>query len=133
MTNFPLYDSLVKDLPKRDLTVKQKEDFLVKVQEINDAGTELLVALIQYHALQSGETTNGTTNGTTVEKVPYKGTCVGTKNAKCAKTVKSNTEDITWDLLSFPIKLRQILYKFVAMHLKSMMEEVSRQERHEIC
>ena len=28
MSNFPLYDSLNKNFPKKDLTVKEKEEFM---------------------------------------------------------------------------------------------------------
>ena len=32
MSNFPLYENLSKDIPTKDLTVKQKEEFIKKIE-----------------------------------------------------------------------------------------------------
>ena len=47
MPTFPLYDNLSKDIPKKDLTVTQKEDFVKKVENINQAGQDLIYALVE--------------------------------------------------------------------------------------
>lgn len=42
MNNFPLYNNLSKDIPKKDLSVKEKQEFMTKVENIDDIGKDLL-------------------------------------------------------------------------------------------
>ena len=46
MSGFPLYDNLIKDLPKKDLSVKEKEEFIRNIKKINMDGRELVYVLI---------------------------------------------------------------------------------------
>lgn len=101
MSEFPLYNSLIQNLSKRDLTVKQKEDFVSKVERIDKIGKELIYALICTHYSRCKRKDNGV--------ILYNGDI----------TPKS----IKFDLSNFPVELRQILYKFIVMHVKSMDEE----------
>ena len=107
MSNFPLYNNLIKDIPKKDLTVKQKEEFVNKVGMINETGTNLVVALIQFFCVENAEEE-------LLKDLPYKGT---------RETVVKRKENLSWSFSNFPIKLRHILYKFVLLHMHSMEEE----------
>jgi hypothetical protein len=111
MSNFPLYDNLVKDIPKKDLTVKEKEEFINKVQNINTIGRDLIFALIQFYRIENEQEIS--------EDLPYKGT---------REEASKNTENLTWSFTNFPVKLRHILYKFIIVHMKSMVEEKARQD-----
>lgn len=111
MSNFPLYDNLSKDIPKKDLTVRQKEEFIKKIENIDMTGRDLVFALIQFYRLEAGDEN--------MMNVPYNG--VSVNNVK-------NTVDLSWSLNDFPIKLRYILYKFIILHTNSMVEEQSRKD-----
>jgi hypothetical protein len=112
MSGFPLYDNLIKDLPKKDLTPKQKTDFITNISNIDLTGQELIYALVQFYYLC--ENSELSTN------LPYKG----------IKEQKDNElYNITWNLSDFPIKLRALLYKFMNMHLKTLQEEDTRNEQ----
>ena len=50
MDCFPLYDTLNSNLPKKDLSVKQKEEFIRKISDADAKAQEILFALICYHA-----------------------------------------------------------------------------------
>ena len=52
MSGFPLYDNLIKDLPKKDLPVKEKENFIKSISKINNEGCELIYVLIMVFAQQ---------------------------------------------------------------------------------
>ena len=102
MSNFPLYENMNKDIKSKDLTKKQKKEFITLVKKIDNNGAELLYALIRVHELNTSKGLSGT------YKLPYSGTYSGS--------------DITFDLESFPSKLKQILYKFITIHIKTMEE-----------
>jgi hypothetical protein len=112
MSNFPLYDNLVKNIPKKDLTIKQKEEFISKIQNIDDTGRDLVFALIQFYYIKND-------NDKFIRSLPYKG---------ISEEVSKNTENLTWSFTDFPISLRHILYKFILIHLQSMEEERKRIE-----
>ena len=101
--SFPLYDSLTKNLPKKDLSVKQKKDFITDVDIFDQNGIELLYALTRVYQLQNNDYSNSNFN------LPYGG-----------KFIK---EEIQFDLDDFPIPLKRILYKFVLKHKKKMKDE----------
>ena len=107
MSNFPLYDSLNKDFPKKDLTVKEKEEFVSKIQDIDETGRDLVYALIQFYSIENEKKKLS-------EDLPYKGNRLVMSKSK---------ENLTWSFTDFPIKLRHILYKFIKMHNQSMEEE----------
>ena len=110
MSNFPLYDNLVKDIPKKDLTVKQKEEFITKVEHIDTTGRDLIFALIQFYRIENEETEF-------TDELPYKG--IRENDGK-------NTYNLSWTFTDFPIKLRHILYKFILIHMQSIEEEHKR-------
>ena len=104
--SFPLYDNLSKNILKRDITLKQKNDFLIKVGSINKTGRDLLYALVKFYHIHHEY------DEVCSQNVPYNG------------EYKNNA--VTWDLLDIPVKLRHILYRFLIIHTKSMEEEYNR-------
>lgn len=102
MTKFPLYDSLSKDISNKDLSVIQKRTFIKNVLNIDKDGCELIYALIKTFQIENKEEDIN-------YSLPYKG--------------KYDNDDIVFDLDNFPIKLKQILFKFVIVHLQKMKEE----------
>jgi hypothetical protein len=104
MSGFPLYTQLRKDLPKKDLSAKQKSEYLSGFQKLDDKGSELVYALIRAHQFEQCE-------GRTPECLPYQGT--------------SNHQDVTFDLEELPIPLKHIISKFVVVHLRSMKEDMA--------
>lgn len=110
MSNFPLYDSLNKDFSKKDLTVKEKEEFLNKIENIDETGRDLIYALIQFFHIENEKDFSSNV-------LPYKGIREETSKGK---------ENLTWTFTDFPIKLRHILYKFIQMHTQSMEEDTVR-------
>lgn len=100
--SFPLYDSLTKSIPKKDLSVKQKKDFITDIEIFDQDGIELIYALTRVYQLQNNDS-NSNFN------LPYGG-----------KFIK---DDIKFDLDDFPIPLKRILYKFVSKHKKKMKDE----------
>lgn len=111
--SFPLYDRLAQDIPSKDLTCKQKQEFMEKVRNIDNNGFELIYVLVQtYNKIYNDEELS--------TSLPY--------NGKLDKTKKKGEENVTWNFLDFPQKLRYILYKFIIMHMKNMEEEKARCE-----
>lgn len=101
MSNFPLYDRLCADLPKKDLTVLQKKKVIIAMSEIDIETAELIYALILAYY-------NVNTQGDNLT-IPYKGKLKGT--------------GIEFNLLDFPLPLRQLLLKFVEIHQEKIKED----------
>jgi hypothetical protein len=102
MSNFPIYETLIKEIKNCDLTVKQKNDFMNKIQKLDEVGTEVCYVLIRVFEINHEDVSS-------TFKLPYNG-----------KFIES---DISFDLEKLPIKLRQLLYKFVSMHCEKIEEE----------
>ena len=100
MNQFPLYDVLNVGLPKRDLTASQKNSFVKKIPTIDKDGTELLYALIRFYYKNTTESGMGDFYGGVVSK-----------------------SSVTFDLERLPIPLKQLLYKFILIHLKKMKDD----------
>ena len=111
MSGFPLYDNLIKDLPKKDLSVKDKEKFIKNIKTINTNGLELIYALILVYARQNEKALNQT------DVVPYKGE---------RKNQDDGTSNFCWVYTHFPVKLRHILSRFVKIHIEKQQEEAQR-------
>jgi len=110
MSNFPLYNSLSTGLVKKDLTAKQKVDFVSTVSKFDTTGYELIYALIRVFQLEND-----------VEPV--------TANLPYGGVVKK--AELVFDFNTIPHQLRQILYKFVKMHAKSI-KETAKLDEHRI-
>jgi len=106
-TSFPLFASLDKNIPKKDLTAKQKQEYIDKVANIDITGKELVYALIMVFYTTTENTLYS-------DEIPYKGKYGDGDGDK---------KEITWVFSEFPVRLRHILYKFVKLHEKKMNEE----------
>ena len=110
MSGFPLYDNLIKDLPKKDLSVKDKEKFIKNIKLVNINGLELIYALILVYHEQNEKVLNSSV-------VPYKGFRIDQDNG---------TSNFCWVYTHFPVRLRHILFRFVKIHLEKEAEEKQR-------
>lgn len=106
--SFPLYESISKDVKNKDLTLKQKTELLRNIDNLDSNGNENMFALIRVFELE-----NDRENFKTF-KLPYSGKYI------------NNEKDIQFDLDSFPVKLKQILYAFSILHNKKIEEDNSR-------
>lgn len=111
MSGFPLYDNLIQQLPKKDLIVKQKEELISNMAIIDLNGRELVYALIYVFYMQNVNKECLT--------IPYKGSKEQVSDKKPIYT-------LTWNIMDFPIKLRQLLYKFTVLHIKTIHQEEPR-------
>jgi|UniRef100_A0A6C0D036 hypothetical protein len=116
--NFPLYTSLLNNLPKKELTIKQKKEFIDKTTTIDNSGAELIYALIiSYYndnkEIQNKDETNKDKDIESKNFLPYEAT--------------SNHNIIEFDFEKFPSPLKQLLYKFINIHLKSTEEDKNRE------
>jgi hypothetical protein len=111
MSNFPLYDDLLKKSTNDELKSKQKDEFMKIVKNIDSNGSELIYALIRTYQLENSEDKS-------TFKLPYGG-----------KFVK---DDIKFDFNELPNELKNILYQFVLIHLKTSEEEGIIQENRTI-
>ena len=102
MSKFPLYDSLLTDIPTKDLTVTQKRLFIKRIEKIDMNGHELIYALIRMNQVENNEENTSFT-------LPYNGIYV--------------ESDICFDLDKLPNVLKQILFKFMGVHIAKMKEE----------
>lgn len=96
MSTFPLYNTLSIDIPDKDLNISQKKNLLKKIEDLDHDTIELIYALICYHQEQYKDGDNYI--------IPYQGKYL-------------NETDIRFDLDIFPNKLKQIIWKFVNIHL----------------
>jgi hypothetical protein len=111
MSNFPLYDTLIKDVSTKDLTVKQKEEFIELVEQLDTNGSEFVYLLIQYYFIKNDD-------GENTKSLPY----------NCYREPGDNKcEHLTWNFINFPVKLKNMLYTFVLMHTKQMKDDIERQ------
>jgi hypothetical protein len=102
MSHFPLYDNLLDDIDDTDLTVSQKNKFIRNVKKIDKNGHELIYALIRMYQLENNEENISF-------MIPFKGTYVD--------------NNICFDLDILPLKLKQMLFKFINIHISKMKEE----------
>ena len=102
MSKFPLYDNLYKNVDDEDLSLNDKKNFLKRIKKLDENGQELIYTLIRFYEIENNE--NDKNNN-----LPYNGIFVD--------------NDINFDLDKFPLKLKQILFKFSKFHLNKMKEE----------
>jgi hypothetical protein len=100
MSQFPLYTSLVSGLNNKDLNVLQKNELVNKISSLPQDTQELIYALIKCYYIEHNKDKIG---------LPYK-----------AQIIKDKLE---FNLLDFPNELRQMLYKFVNLHSKKVIED----------
>ncbi len=105
-SSFPIYNIMIKDTKNSDLTAKQKNDFISKIATIDKNGYELIYALIKTYEINNEDVPNSF-------QLPYSGKFVN--------------NDIHFDLEKIPLKLRQVLYKFINVHIEQMEEIKNKQ------
>jgi len=103
MSEFPLYDSLSKNIPEIDLSGSEKKAFIKRIEKIDREGHELVYALIRMYQMVNNEQNTSFT-------LPYNGKYI-------------NNNNINFDLDEFPLTLKQILAKFLSAHIEKMKEE----------
>ena len=105
---FTLYQTLDANIPKRDLTIAQKNKIINIIDNVLDEqGLELLYALIKHYNMNVDKANNELYN--------------------CEITKKQNDIcDVEWNLTNLPIHLRQIIYKFICLEEKRLEEAVER-------
>jgi hypothetical protein len=101
--NFPLYTTLNTNITNKDLTILQKNEFLKKVLTLDSKAHELIYTLIKCYFIENDK-------GDPFS-IPYKG--------------KLDKDRIDFDLLELPTPLKQMLYKFVNIHQKKLIEDKS--------
>ena len=89
------------NLPQKDLTILQKNDLIKKINIMDTYTHELVYVLVKSYFIEN--------NGGDALSIPY--------NAQLSK------DKIEFDLLELPIPLRQLLYKFVIVHKKKLIED----------
>lgn len=102
MSQFPLYTTLMNNLPTKDLSVPQKADLVKKIGTMDTEAHELVYALVKCYYIEHNK-------GDTLT-LPYKGQL-------------SKKDGVEFDLLEMPIELRQLLFKFVTVHRKKLAED----------
>lgn len=102
MSYFPLYTSLNINIPDKDLNVIQKNEFIKKMQKMDIETHELIYALIKCFFMENN-------NNIDSFGLPYEG--------------QLQKDKIEFDLLNLPFKLRQLLYKFINIHKKKILED----------
>jgi len=102
MSCFPLYESLFDNSSEKDLAPEQKEESVSIIKELDQKGHEYLYIIIKMYANNNREGDYKT------YMLPYTGNYLGL--------------NIQFDLENFPKKLKQMLYKFVKTHKRSMDE-----------
>ena len=107
MSNLPLYEILFKETSNEDLTTKEKDEFMKIIKNIDQKGFEIVYALIRIFQLENNEDKS-------TFKIPYGG-----------KFVK---DDLNFNLNDLPLQLKQILYKFLLLHIKTMKDEISSED-----
>lgn len=83
------------NISSRDLTLKQKSDFISKIKDMDDKGMELIYVLMRAYQNDNDE-----------EKMTYDLPYNGDMNGN----------SMTFNISKLPIKLRQLLYKFMLKH-----------------
>ena len=107
MSEFPLYENLIKNVNTKDLKIKQKHEFIEIIKIIDENGKELIYALIRIYFEKNKKEDNMSTS--VIEK-----------------TSKKGEYNITWNFNHFPNKLKQLLYNFVKMNAKKNREDKNR-------
>lgn len=91
-------------IPNSDLSTENKAEFIADIPTLDETGMELIATLIRAHQIE-------TTSKRVDTSLPYK--------------AMSNGDDMLFDLEALPNPLKQILYKFVKIHIDSMKENMA--------
>jgi hypothetical protein len=97
-----LYQHLKKSVKTTDLSQEQKDEFVSLTKAMDTTGHEIMYIAIRIYEL---ETTSKS------DEFPY-----GSKIV---------SKELRFDLETFPLELKWILYSFATMHVSKMKEEQS--------
>ena len=111
MQDFALYNTLNKDLPSKDLTAANKAELVKSISTLSEHAIELVYALIKYHNINDKKNS---------DMYNYK-----------RQNVRNATADLSWNLNDLPIKLRNILFRFVQLEERRKGEVVNRMSTQE--
>lgn len=104
--NFPLYDLLEKHIKSTDLTLKEKQLLINNIENNLDSdGIEKIYLLIKYHYYKNLKNEDST-------KIPFEG--------------EENLNTFEFNLDKLPIKLKQIINKFVKIHIEKLEIDINR-------
>jgi hypothetical protein len=95
-----LYESLSNSCNDKDLTIENKKYFIKNLPNLDNEGMEILFILIVFHMKNTENKIN---------LPPYKSIFSG--------------KDLEINLENLPNKLKNILYKFLNLHLKKIEED----------
>lgn len=98
---FPLYTSLSKNLPSKDLSAKEKKTLIDNISKLDFEAQEIIFVLIKSYYTDNEK--NQKFN------IPYNGQIYNNR--------------IDFDLEKFPIKLKHIIKKFLFLHEKKIAED----------
>jgi hypothetical protein len=101
------YNSLINNISTKDLNLLQKKDFIKKVERLDQEGRELFFFLIHCYSEQ---------HSTKKKKKKY----------VCPYNGQQSKNSLAYNLLDFPNELKQLLYRFISMHIQKMEEENDR-------
>ena len=104
MNTFPLYETLLRDTTNKELTNKQKDVLLERIETLDQSGKELTYALIKSYFERCEKK----------DDVGYL--------FNCEIKAIDGLNDITWDLVKLPPRLKQILFKFTEMNQQRQAE-----------
>jgi hypothetical protein len=105
--SFPLYDVLVKDCTNDDLTIEQKKEIIEMIPKMDAKGHQNIFTLIRTHGLKN--------NSKNIFDLPYEGQKI------------NNQQDVNFNLDKLPNIVKQMVYKFVCMNIKTLKEEEGRE------
>ncbi len=107
----PLYETMRKHLPDEDLTDEQKRDCIQMIGKLDSEGTSMVFLLIRVHSVKEK-------GDEKLFEAPYNG-----------EEMKRTNEisDFKFSLEEMPVVLRQMIYKFCKVHMKTMSEEKARE------
>lgn len=101
--NFPLYETLNRDLPQKNISEIQEKNMIKYINSLPEEDQEIVFALIKTHEEK---------NESTSEEMPFNG---------------EHTKDGVHFLVeNFPQDLKKILYKFIRMHSAKSREDQKR-------
>jgi hypothetical protein len=100
--NIPLYDNFYKSSVDKELTKQEREDFMEKIEQIDEKGAELVFVLLKKYAIDSGDKA----------LIPLQGKYIG--------------KNIQFDTKKLPHKLVRMIYNFITQHIETMKEVIER-------
>ena len=98
---FPLYDILIKDIVDEDLSIDNKKKLIELIPTLNDKEHQHIFALIRVYSLKH--------NSRQTFDIPYDG--------------QKNNKQVIFNLDKIPNIIKQMIYKFVNIHIDKIKEE----------